>query len=152
MGCASDGRPLHTSYHLETRQFASPRSQPVAVEGPVCRRSLISIEHRFGLWVVSLVLMIMAMAPPRFPCQKVTPEGGEMVLCSTDIAPETAPGVPLVSPSPLRFDPREYRSGHRGFLLRWRHRISSSIWLPLSRCRRLHGLKIIPGKATNNLM
>jgi hypothetical protein len=75
-----------------------------------------------------------------------------MVLCPTDIAPETAPGVPHVSPSPLRFDPCAYRSDHRGFLLRWRHRISSSLCLPQSRDRCLHGLTIIQGKATNNLM
>jgi hypothetical protein len=76
MGCASDGRPLHTSYHSETRQSGSPRSQPVAVEGPVCRRSLISIEHSSGLWVVSLVLMIMAVAPPHFPCPKKSRQEG----------------------------------------------------------------------------
>jgi hypothetical protein len=75
-----------------------------------------------------------------------------MVLCPTDIAPETTPGEPLAGPSPLRFDPRAYRSGHRGFLLRWCHRTSSCICLPLLRGRRLHGLTIIQGKATNNLM
>jgi hypothetical protein len=47
-----------------------------------------------------------------------------MVPCPTDSAPETTPGEPLVSPSPLRFDPGAYRSGHRGFLLRWCHRTS----------------------------
>jgi hypothetical protein len=73
-----------------------------------------------------------------------------MVLCPTDIAPETTPGEPLVSPSPLRFDPCACRSGHRGFLLRWCHRLLHLP--PLLRGRRLHGLTIIQAKATNNLM